>query len=112
MRNVIFTLILVLAVFAGTSHASALSQHDDKAASVSYGEYHHHSGVEDHDQAPANSDDPGAGQLTHSHCAMASLLAISPIKAPDMPAEIAAPSPVVMAMSSLGFPPPLEPPSA
>ena len=113
MRSVVLILFLIVAVFFGSTHASAFShQHD--AGHVAQAA--HHDAVPedavpdvDHDPAPAGSGDPG--QLSHSHCAMASLAGVSAIDAPINQIRVPAQSLVVIAMSSLGIPPPLEPPS-
>lgn len=104
------TLFLVAAVFFGSMHASAFAHQHDDAAHLTQAAHHDAAPDADHDPAPADSDD--SGQPSHSHCAMASLVGVSAIDAPVQQVRIPAPSLVVIAMSSLGIPPPLEPPSA
>ncbi len=110
MRSVVLTLFLVIAVFFGSTHASAVSHQHDDAAHVTQAAHYDAAPDADHNPAPADSDDPG--QLTHSHCAMAALAGVSAIDAPINRLRVPAPTRVFIAMSSLGIPPPLEPPSA
>lgn len=110
MRSAVLTLFLVVAVFFGSTHALAFSHQHDDAAHVTQVAHHDATPDAGHDPAPADSDDPG--QVTHSHCAVAALAGVSAIDAPINPIRVPAPSLVVVAMSSLGIPPPLEPPSA
>lgn len=110
MRSAVLTLFLIVAVFFGSTHASAFSHQHDDATHVTHEAHHESAADTDHDPAPADSDDPG--QVTHSHCAVAALAGVSAIDAPINRIRVPAPSLVVIAMSSLGIPPPLEPPSA
>ena len=110
MRSAVIMLVLIFAVFFGSAHASAFSHQHDDAADVTQSAHHDTVLGDDHDPAPADSDDPG--QLTHSHCAMAAIVSVSVINAPVNGIRVPAASRVVTAMSSLGIPPPLEPPSA
>lgn len=110
MRSAVLTLFLIFAVFFGSTHALAFSHQHRDAAQVTQAAHYDLVSDHDHDPAPAESDDPG--QLTHSHCAMASLTGVSAIGAPINRIRVQEPALVVIAMPSLGVLPPLEPPSA
>ena len=109
MRNVLLTLFLALAVFFGSTHAYAFErQHRDAHAGSALSSAH----ADDHDSGSEEDSDSQGQDVAHSHVAMAAVP--DPRDAGERFSGTATVLVIraVLALPSLGYPPPLEPPSA
>ena len=109
MRNVLLTLFLALAVFFGSTHTYAFEQqHRDAHAGSALSSAH----AGDHDSGSEDDSDAQVQDVAHSHVAMDAVP--DPRDAGERFSRTATVLmiPPVLALPSLGIPPPLEPPSA
>ena len=109
MRNVLLTLFLALAVFFGSTHAYAFEQqHRDAHAETGPSAAH----ADEHDSGSDEDSDAQGQDVAHSHIAMDAVP--DPRDAGERFSRTATVRVIldVMALPSLGIPPPLEPPLA
>ena len=119
MRTFVVTLLVIIGVAFGSTHASAL-QHSDEDAStiVQPWEYAHSHADADHDDdgdqgSDQTSSDPKSSDMgTHNHCAMDRAVASAGITRVVRDTSRAIRPPATRALLSLDQAPPLEPPSA
>ncbi|MDP3675668.1 MAG: hypothetical protein Q8R44_11320 [Novosphingobium sp.] len=114
MRTLVLTMLVILGVVFGGTHASAF-QHIDEATSafVQAGEHPHSHADDDHDDdGGPGSDQMGSEVGTHNHCAMDRAVGSAGVACLVRVASEATLPPATRALSSLDQAPPLEPPSA
>ena len=119
MRTFVVTLLVIIGVAFGSTHASAF-QHSDKDASTIVQPWEHsHSHAEaDHDDdgdqsSDQKSSDPKSSDIgTHNHCAMDRAVASEGMACLVRVTSGAVRPSAMRALTSLDQAPPLEPPSA
>ena len=113
------TLLVILGIVFGGTHASAFQHIDEDASTfVPLGEHSLSHAVADHDDdgnqgSDQNSSDPKSSDLgTHNHCAMDRAVLSAGMACLVRVTTGATRPPASRALSSLDQAPPLEPPSA
>ena len=119
MRTFVVTLLVIIGVVFGSTHASAFQHSDDDASTIVQPWEHSHSHAEaDHDDdgnqgSDQKSSDPKSSDIgTHNHCAMDRAVATAGMACLVRVTSGAIRPPVTQALSSLHHAPPLEPPAA
>jgi len=114
MRSLVVTLLVILGVVFGGTHASAFQHIDeDASAFVQAGGHPHGHGDAGHDDDGGQGSDQMGSELgTHNHCAMDRAVGSAGVACPVRVASGATRPPLTHALSSLDQAPPLEPPSA
>ena len=119
MRTLVLTLLVILGVVFGGTHASAFQHIDEDASTIVQPWEHSHSHADaDHDDdggqgSDQKGSDPQSSDLgTHNHCAMDRAVGSAGVTCPLRVASGATRPPAARALSSLDQAPPLEPPSA
>ena len=119
VRTLVVTLLAILGVVFGGTHASAFQHIDGDASTIVQSGMHSHSHADaDHDDdgdqgSDQDSSDPKSSDLgTHNHCAMDRAVGSAGITCLVRVASGATRPPATRALSSLDQAPPLEPPSA
>ena len=119
MRILVLTLLVIIGVVFGSTHASAFQHSDEDASTIVQAWEHSHSHADaDHDDggdqgSDHKSSDPKSSDLgTHTHCAMDRAVGSPGMACLMRVTSGAIRPPVSRALSSLDQAPPLEPPSA
>ena len=114
MRTLVVTLLVILGVVFGGTHASAFQHIDEDASTIVQPWEHSHSHADaDHDDdGGQGSDQTGSEVGTHNHCAMDRAVGSAGMACLVRVASGATRPPATRALSSLDQAPPLEPPSA
>ena len=114
MRTLVLTLLVILGIVSGGTHASAFQHIDEDASTfVPLGEHSHSHAVADHDDdGSQGSDQKGSEVGTHNHCTMDRAVGSAGIACVVRATSGAIRPPASRALSSLDQAPPLEPPSA
>ena len=114
VRTLVVTLLVILGVVFGGTHASAFQHIDGDASTIVQSGVHSHAHADaDHDdEGSQGSDQQGSELGTHNHCAMDRAVGSAGVACPVRVASGAIRPPETRALSSLDQAPPLEPPSA
>ena len=114
VRTLVLTLLVILGIVFGGTHASAFQHIDEDASTfVPLGEHSHSHAVADHDDdGSQGSDQKGSEVGTHNHCAMDRAVLSAGMACLVRVTTGATRPPASRALSSLDLAPPLEPPSA
>ena len=114
VRTFVVTLLAILGVVFGGTHASAFQHIDGDASTIVQSGVHSHAHADaDHDdEGSQGSDQQGSELGTHNHCAMDRAVGSAGVACPVRVASGATRPPLTRALSSLDRAPPLEPPSA
>ena len=112
MRSVIVTLLVILGIVFGSTHASAFQHIDEDAHTIAQTGDHFHSHADDDEDEPQGSEPMGSEVGTHNHCAMDRAVTPSALDCLVRVTSGVSRPPAVRALSSLDQVPPLEPPSA
>ena len=114
VRTFVVTLLAILGVVFGGTHASAFQHIDGDASTIVQPAVHSHAHADaDHDdEGNQGSDQQGSEVGTHNHCAMDRAVGSAGVACPVRVASGATRPPLTRALSSLDRAPPLEPPSA
>ena len=116
MRTLVVTLLVILGVVFGGTHASAFQHIDEDASAIvqsdDHSHSHSHADADNDDDGRHGSDQEGSEVGTHNHCAMDRTVASVGIACPMPDRTGAIRPPMARSLSSLDQAPPLEPPSA
>ena len=109
MRNLLLTFLLAFAVVFGGTHAYASAhEHDGAPAGQHLASPH----GDEHDADDKDAADSQGTEVAHSHVSMGAIPDARGVDNLVLKTASLLPISDVLALPSLGFPPPLEPPSA
>ena len=114
MRTLVVTLLVILGVVFGGTHASAFQHIDEDASAIVQSDDHSHShaDADNDDDGRHGSDQEGSEVGTHNHCAMDRAVASTVIACAVFDKAGTIRPPMARSLPSLDQAPPLEPPSA